>query len=567
MISVVLKPKLLSIKNRWRTNRTLKGQFGRDLILGCFSIAVMLSIYFGLQTALMKTRSGVAVAYLHPGMILDLLLIFLYGLLVFSAAISTIGILFLSDDMAILRASPISKPALFTSKLLEAISGSTWMVVVFGLPGLVAFGTTFHGGLSFYALAIVAMIPYFVIPAAGAITLITLFAAVIPANRTKEVLIGIGIVFMAGIYFLIRLLLGESNKPMENVEDLLHIVQMLRAPNAPWLPTHWAATVLGQTLAPSGIPRWPYMMALWGLAGSLVASAYTVFALFYDRAYTMAQGGSSSSKMHELASLTDLPPLSWIYSQEERALLSKEMSTFLRDMSQSVQLMLLLALCSLYLYNLRILRVVDQLPENARVWWQSFLIIGNMAMGAFVIAAVCTRFVFPSISLEGRAYWILRSSPLPLWNVLKAKFKIWYLPVCLIGTVLLLSGALAIQADPIILLVSGIISWIVSIGIVGLAVGLGSAYANFDWEHASQLAASFGSLVYMLCSTIFIGINLIPITMLLLIKNMKILNYEVSDINWYLSIVSCLALLLYLNLITARWAIRVGEQSLKEREK
>lgn len=49
--------------------------------------------------------------------------------------------------------------------------------------------------------------------------------------------------------------------------------------------------------------------------------------------------------------------------------------------------------------------MIDDLPIGQRLWWQAILIIGNMTMGAFVMTAVATRFVFPSVSLEGQTFW------------------------------------------------------------------------------------------------------------------------------------------------------------------
>ncbi|MCB0338157.1 MAG: hypothetical protein KDD53_01070, partial [Bdellovibrionales bacterium] len=232
-----------------------------------------------------------------------------------------------------------------------------------------------------------------------------------------------------------------------------------------------------------------------------------------------------------------------------------------------VQLMLLLGLCTIYLYNLRLLRVVDQLPDESKAWWQMFLVCGNMAMGGFVVAAVCTRFVFPTISLEGKAYWILRSGPCSLKSILRTKFLIWLVPVGSIATILLVSGAFAINADVPIILMSAAISWFMAYGIVGLAVGVGAVYANFDWEHSSQLAASFGSLIFMLTSTVLIGINLLPTSFLILIRTWKHLEQPISELEWYLAVAGCVFLLLYVNYATCRWALQIGQNALEDRER
>ncbi len=566
MSLTILSPKLLSIKNRWRHKDSLKNNFGRDSVIAAFSFGVMLSIFWGLRMVLSKVSTDTAAAYLPPSMILDILLIFLYGLLFFSNAVSAIGTLFLSADYGILKAAPISRIEIFTAKLIETVASSTWMVVVFGLPGLIAFHFSYKASVSFVAIALVNLIPYFIIPAALSIVVVTLVAAIVPVNRTKEIFGICGIITLVGAYFLLDLLFNTASKPMQGIEDILYLVDAIRAPNEPWLPSHWVAVVLGSALRPSGLDTWPHIIALWSTMMAVLSLAYLTFLLLHDRAYSMAQASLIGKKEPSQFSITNYPPISWIYNQQERALLGREMSTFLRDFSQSIQLMLLLGLCSFYLYNLRLLRVIDNLPVEASQWWQSFLVIGNLGMGTFVLAAICTRFVFPSVSLEGKSYWILKSSPVPLKSILRAKFKIWYIPISIVGSTLLLSGAMAIQAEPQILFLSATVCWITTIGIIGLAMGFGSFYANFEWEHASQLASTFGSLVYMLGCAILIVLNMLPISLLLIGKYFYFMDTDTNAWSWSIGVFFTYLLLYNINRAIYRWSLKIGERSLSQRD-
>lgn len=562
----VISPKLLSIRNRWRHSRTSKSQLGRDSVLLVFSSLVMISIYFGLAIVLKRLSTDTAVAYLHPSMILDLLLFFLYALLFFSNAVSAIGALFMSADFTILRAAPLTKATIFSGKLLETVASSTWMVVVFGIPGLIAFSTSYNASFLFILSSTLILIPYLLIPAALSMAIVTILAGIIPVSRTKEIFAICGIILLIGFYFILDVIFATANKPLQGVEDILYLVEAIRAPNAPWLPSHWVATIMGNILIPTPTPLSPYVISLIGATLVSLSLSYLIFIFLHDRAYSQAQSVKNQAASGSLISLTEYPPFSWIFNQQERALLSREISTFLRDFSQSIQLMLILGLCTFYLYNLRILRVVENLPLDSAVWWQSFLIIGNLGMGTFIIAAIATRFVFPSVSLEGKSYWILKSSPVALDSILRAKFKVWYFPISLVGSVLLLSGAMAIQAEPKILLLTATISWLTCISIVGFALGFGSYYANFDWEHSSQLAASFGSLVYMISCILIIILNMIPLALLLVTNYSGLLDKGDSQTGWYISLFLVYFLLFHVNRSLARWSIKVGQKSLEQRE-
>jgi ABC-2 type transport system permease protein len=46
-------------------------------------------------------------------------------------------------------------------------------------------------------------------------------------------------------------------------------------------------------------------------------------------------------------------------------------------------------------------------------------------------------------------------------------------------------------------------------GIVGLGVGLGAVYPNFRHENIAQVATSFGGLIYMISSSVFIALVIV----------------------------------------------------------
>jgi fumarate reductase subunit C len=108
-------------------------------------------------------------------------------------------------------------------------------------------------------------------------------------------------------------------------------------------------------------------------------------------------------------------------------------------------------------------------------------------------------------------------------------------------------------------------SWVIAYGIVGLAIGLGAHFANFDWDHPSQLAASFGSLVFMLLSVVTIFINMIPPLILVFLRSER-LSAELSEGRWYLAVICAVVLLVYINYALVRSALSMGERSLLARQ-
>ena len=205
------------------------------------------------------------------------------------------------------------------------------------------------------------------------------------------------------------------------------------------------------------------------------------------------------------------------------------------------------------------------MPASVKLWWNALLVASNIVMGAFVITAGTTRFVFPAVSMEGRAFWVLQASPLPIAQILRDKFSCWLVPIATISSVIFASGALAIDAAPRIVAINAAASWLICYGVVGMGVGLGAYFANFEWEHPSQLTASFGSLIYMLASTGLIIANMLPASLLIFLRTLRLIGYQFSTIQWYACVTLTAALLVYLNFAAARWALKLGENALLQR--
>jgi len=195
-----------------------------------------------------------------------------------------------------------------------------------------------------------------------------------------------------------------------------------------------------------------------------------------------------------------------------------------------------------------------------RSTWQSFLLIGNLMMESFVVTAICTRFVYPSISLEGAAFWLLSSSPLSIREFMELKFWFWFIPVAALAGIFLAIGNYMVGTGFYILLISFATALAICYGVVGLAIGLGAYWANFDWEHPSQLAASFGSLMFMLLSVALILMSILPVVMFVVVQHETTL--EISRLP---SALTGLALLIALNYLSARLALELGERKLIER--
>jgi ABC-2 type transport system permease protein len=175
---------------------------------------------------------------------------------------------------------------------------------------------------------------------------------------------------------------------------------------------------------------------------------------------------------------------------------------FFRDTTQWSQLILLGVLVVVYVVNIKLLPLTG---DGITFFIVNLIPFLNLGLAGFVLASIAARFLFPGVSLEGRSWWLLRSSPLSMRELLWSKF--W------VGTLPLLLLALAIVTVTNTLLQVSIFMFAVSIGsitlltfaIAGLAVGFGTLYPRFETENAAQIPTSFGGLMFMMTAVLVIG--------------------------------------------------------------
>jgi ABC-2 type transport system permease protein len=510
----LLKPHFLGIRNRWRKHLDWRGQAGQDAVLAVFSLGLMLGIYQGARWMLANVNANPNLVYLAPAQPLSFIFLLLLGMMLLSAVAYAVGTLFLAEDADLLSASPIRPWAFFSGKFLYIFTLSAWMPLVFLLPVILAFGRAYQAPFSYYLLAPLYLLPYFAVPIAAAIVLATITTALIPANRTKELLAGVIVLVAIGLYFVVELL-RASWASSENPADFLRVVTILALPQVRWLPSHWLGICFQELIAPSGREVTPYLCLLLSSALSIVSLAFVLVKSLYLFARSKARNNRAGYKL----SLWRNGKLSWLaakrFNLAQASLHKKEFTLCRRDITQTVQIFMLIGISVLYLSNLRLFVMLEAIPENLRSWWQHFFFLSNFMLCAFIVTAICTRFVYPSISLEGRSFWVLQAAPFPLEKFVQTKFKIWYLPIAIIGVIIFGCSAIAVGAHPSVVCLSMLFASLLSYSVAGLAVGCGAKFANFTWEHASQLAAGFGSVMFMLLATFMIGLNLIPAWFLL----------------------------------------------------
>jgi ABC-2 type transport system permease protein len=118
------------------------------------------------------------------------------------------------------------------------------------------------------------------------------------------------------------------------------------------------------------------------------------------------------------------------------------------------------------------------------------------------------RFVFPAVSAEGDAFWIIRTSPISLRDFLWSKFWTGLVPVFVLTEALTVAANEFLGVDPFLKVMAAVAVVFMSVALVGLATGLGARYPRFGAD-VSQVAGSFGGVAFMLQAVLFIIVMIV----------------------------------------------------------
>jgi ABC-2 type transport system permease protein len=431
--------------------------------------------------------------------LLLMVLVTFLGLMIFSAILSILSKLYLSRDLDLVHSLPAPRSRIFTARWIESTVDSSWMVIVYTLPVLIAYGVVYRTGPLFYLNIPLSLVPMAVIGSALSALVVQAAVVILPANRVRSIFFFLGLAALVIVYISFRILRPERLADPEAFSSVMAYLQTLDAPANPWLPSTWSFDSL--TAALRGEATALFHVALcWSGAAFFTFIAIGCSHFLYFRGYSKTQTApgrlipSSEKSWGRLA--RPLPGA-------VRAFAAKEVRTFWRDQSQWSQVFLMAALVVIYLYNFSVLPL-ERSPIDT-VFLQNLLSFLNMALASFVIIAVTARFAYPSVSTEAGAFWIVLSAPISLSAFLWIKFFIYLLPLLLLSELLIVATNLLLHVSPFMMVLSSITIFFLTPGVVAMGVGLGAAYPDFASENPSQAVTSFGGLVFMMLSAAFIG--------------------------------------------------------------
>lgn len=498
----LLRPRVTSLLNRWRKADS-RQKFAYTLF-GLAGVGFWLGLFFGLGYVAELFYQVEVFGPLITRKLLELLLLALFSMLLFSNVVTALSSFYLSDDLELLLSLPVSPQTFFYTRLVDTLGQSSWMMAMFGVPVFLSFGLAADADWPFYASLLVVIPAFLLIPASVGAVVSSLLVNGFSARRTKEVLAVVGILFLVAIFILLRVMQPERLLNAQDFESVAAYVATLQNPMPLLFPPRWASDVLGATLQGRPFPWDQLGLMITGAVGFTGLSRWITMRLWAD-GWTRAQEASKARLAKAGAFDKTLKFLTAGLPRQQATLLIKDAKVFIRDPAQWSQIFLLISLVVIYLFSVQALPL-DFIRGAYAQAFKNALAFLNLGMAGFVMAAIAVRFQFASISGEGRAFWIIRTAPIDPTRYIWTKAFPGWLPMLAVGEIIVIASNVILESPPELVSVGAGTVLILSLGISGVAVGVGASYPDFKADNMARAAAGPGAILFMIAALLLVAL-------------------------------------------------------------
>lgn len=497
-IRLLLWPKVRSA----RRGGEEEGRGSKRVVLTVVGLLFFFLVYRVVARMLEYFRGQEGLGDLLATKMLGMILLGFLSVLILSNLITALSSFFLSKDLDLVVAAPIDGVRVYAARLIETLAHSSWMVALVMVPVLAAYGSALDGGWVFVGVSVLALAAFFVIPAVFGAAVTLMLVNVFPARRARDLLALIALIGAGALVLLFRLLRPEQLARPEGFRNLVDFVAVLETPSAVWLPSDWAAQAITAPLSAGAADLFPLL-----LLGTTAAAFFVMGAWLHQRYYVEGlsraqEGGAAQESARRRRPLTER--LTARAPVRIRSIIAKDARTFFRDPTQWSQLILIAVLLVIYVYNIKVLPLFQ--GEEVGFFLVNVIAFLNMGLVGFVLAAIAARFVFPAVSLEGRMFWLLRSSPLDMRALVRTKFWMGALPLLLVGLLITLGTNVVLRVDGIMMALSLGTVALATLAITSMALALGALFPRFRTENAADIATGFGGLLFMMASISYLAI-------------------------------------------------------------
>ena len=413
--------------------------------------------------------------------------------------------LYKSEEVTFLMGLPVPHVTIFAVKFIDNFFYSSSTLLLLGLALLLGYGSYFGMSPWFYFFTFAAVLLPFMLTA-GVLAVIVLMILIRVASRVgvRWLLAGIMIVYLSAVYLYFSavnpvILVQEV---MKHYPDVNAYFGYLDPPFVRFLPNHWVSEFLYWTVGGEPARASWHLLTLFYILAVLLVTAWVVARTYYYKSWVNASESQSSGsgspgflhlRFMEFGREGRLP-------RPADVVIRRDFWVFFREPSQWLHLVLMIVLLLVFLVSISSLELKLTQPFLQTI---SYLVV--FLFDGFLIASISLRFVFPALSLEGEAFWCIRSAPVSLRKLYWQKFTASFLLIATTAEILSVASTSMLRDSPVLILVGSFCTAFVALGLTSLNLGAGSYFATFREKNPIRIASSQGASLTFLAGMAYLG--------------------------------------------------------------
>jgi ABC-2 type transport system permease protein len=492
---------------------------GSLVVFGSFAVGAFYFSNFITAYLLEDVRIGLFLFHRFVGM---LLFVFFVTINLGNMVVS-FSTLYRTPEVNFLLTSPVSYLNIFIIKFLDNFFYSSGTLFMVGFSVLLGYGFYFGMPWHFYLLMMFGVLVPFMFLAACIAVIVLLLLMKLASKVNFRLLVGGIVLFYIGqVYFYFQV-----SSPVNLVREVMKYYPYvdlyfgsLDPVAVKLLPNFWVSEILYFYVTKNftAVTGYTALLVL-STAGLFITALVIANAFYYSTWITSLSIKSLTVRSLEFKnSVFSFGKRSFLAPQTE-VILKKEFWQFIREPSQWIHFVVMMALLLIFLSSVSTLNIKLDSPELKAV---VYLVV--FIFNIFLINSLALRFGFPMLSLEGNAYWSIRSAPISTTRVYWIKFIVI---VAFLGFLSIIISWLSnipylyarniageqpntfTMVEPndgvkLLAYFSMITTPVITVTLVSLNFGLGAVYSNFVEKNPIRIASSQGATMTFLLSVVYL---------------------------------------------------------------
>jgi ABC-2 type transport system permease protein len=509
-----LNLRLAHARNAWELLRTTARVRTVAIVVSCAITWTSLFVFSMYAFYELKTRYRFPLDGWFQELLFDVMFFFLSSLLLFSTAILLYSGLFASQESRFLLTSPLPDDHIFAYKLQGALAFSNWGFLLLGSPVLIAYGLSVEPAApwSFFVALPLFFLGFVLMPGSVGAIICLLVVNYLPRNANQLLKIAGTIVGVAGMIWIYRTMRAHSQGFQPSRIWVENFVNQLTILSGDLQPHHWVAAGLKAAALGETARVWYYLGLVWSHGLILYLAAIWLGKVLFRRGVDRClAGGSLLGNRVRSFWLDRLVERSlFLFDAPTRLFIVKDFRTFRRDPAQWLQISIFVSLLLFYFWGMR-----SFFERDIASPFKNGISLLTLSATSLLMCAYTGRFIYPLLSLEGRTFWLLGLLPLNRSRLIWGKFAFSTCTCLLPCAVLIASCDIILGTAQSFLAVHLLAIVLISIGLSGLSVSMGTFMPNFRETDPSKIAIGFGGTLNLVIGffylLVMIGLVAVPI--------------------------------------------------------